>query len=60
MFGALDVAILGQGAGRLGQDEASQQDDDARTSCSDATIIKAPGQQICALISSKTEMRAPW
>ena len=42
MSGALDVAILGQGAGRLGQDEAGQQDDDARASCSNAVTIKTP------------------
>ena len=59
VFGALDVAILGQRAGGLGQDEAGQQDDDAGASCSNAVAIKAPGQLISGMTRYKTEVHAP-
>ena len=56
--GALDFAIFGQGAGRFREDDASQQDDDARTSCSNAVVVKAPGLESFAKTRPKAEMHA--
>lgn len=46
MAGLLHLAALGQGAGRLGQDEAGQQDDEARGSC--AHISHTSEDTVCA------------